>query len=91
MLWGFWELFMSRDNAHLVNAEGDLNEAGRRYLKLMQEWLSHGHGKLDEQGEFKFRGFHGTYSIEIITLTKKISQTFTVEKGDSPLVVNISL
>ncbi|CAL9778504.1 unnamed protein product [Musa acuminata subsp. burmannicoides] len=91
MLWGFWELFMSRDNAHLVNAEGDLNEAGRRYLKLMQEWLSHGHGKLDEQGEFKFRGFHGTYSIEIITLTKKISQTFTVEKGDSPQVVNISL
>ncbi|KAK1665823.1 hypothetical protein QYE76_053982 [Lolium multiflorum] len=33
MLWGFWELFMSRDDAHLVNAEGDINEAGRRLLQ----------------------------------------------------------
>ncbi|KAK6940322.1 Glycoside hydrolase family 10 domain [Dillenia turbinata] len=23
MLWGFWELFMSRDHTHLVHAEGD--------------------------------------------------------------------
>ncbi|XP_038975140.1 endo-1,4-beta-xylanase 1 [Phoenix dactylifera] len=91
MLWGFWELFMSRDNSHLVNAEGDVNEAGRRYLALKQEWLSNAHGRIDDQGEFKFRGFHGTYTVEIITPTKKFSQNFAVGKGDSPLVVNINL
>ncbi|KAK6940319.1 Glycoside hydrolase family 10 domain [Dillenia turbinata] len=91
MLWGFWELFMSRDHAHLVNAEGDLNEAGTRYLDLKQEWLSHAHGHIDEQGEFCFRGFHGTYTIEIATFTKKVSKTFVVENGDSPLIVSISL
>ncbi|KAG6492319.1 endo-1,4-beta-xylanase 1-like [Zingiber officinale] len=92
MLWGFWELFMSRDDAHLVNAEGDLNEAGRRLSSLLQhEWTSRAHGRVDGQGEFKFRGFHGTYSVEIRTLTKKVRQTFTVDKGDSPLVVEISL
>ncbi|KAF3447492.1 hypothetical protein FNV43_RR12678 [Rhamnella rubrinervis] len=32
MLWGFWELFMSRENSHLVNAEGDLNAAGKNTL-----------------------------------------------------------
>ncbi|KAL0911133.1 hypothetical protein M5K25_019249 [Dendrobium thyrsiflorum] len=91
MLWGFWELFMSRDNAHLVNAEGDLNEAGKRLLALKQEWLSHAHGKTDDQDEFTFRGFHGTYSVDVITSGKKISQTFSVDKGDVPFVVNISL
>lgn len=91
MLWGFWELFMSRDSAHLVNAEGDINEAGKKFLNLKQEWLSHAHGPVDEQGEFAFRGFHGTYTLEVATLYKKIVKTFVVDKGESPLVVTIDL
>ncbi|KAJ4770907.1 Glycosyl hydrolase family 10 protein / carbohydrate-binding domain-containing protein isoform 1 [Rhynchospora pubera] len=92
MLWGFWELFMSRDNGHLVNAEGDLNEAGKRFLEMKEDWLSHARGHLGDDGEFKFRGFHGSYTVEVVTVTKKrITQTFTVEKGVSPLVVNINL
>lgn len=91
MLWGFWELFMSRDNSHLVNAEGDINEAGARYLALKKEWLSHANGLIDDQGEFQFRGFHGTYNVQILTASKKFSKTFVVEKGDLPLVVSIDL
>ncbi|TKY74936.1 Endo-1,4-beta-xylanase A [Spatholobus suberectus] len=91
MLWGFWELFMSRENSHLVNAEGDLNEAGKRYLALKQEWLSHSHGYVDEQGQFSFRGFSGTYDVEVVTLAKRVSKTFVVDKGDSSLVVSIDL
>ncbi|XP_062158949.1 endo-1,4-beta-xylanase 1-like [Alnus glutinosa] len=91
MLWGFWELFMSRDNSHLVNAEGDINEAGARYLALKKEWLSHANGHIDDQGEFQFRGFHGTYNVQIFTASKRFSKTFVVEKGDSPLVVSIDL
>ena len=91
MLWGFWELFMSRDNAHLVNAEGEINETGRRYLALRKEWLSHGHGHVNEQGEFMFRGFHGSYVVEMGTGSKKISKTFVVDNGESPLVISIDL
>uniref|UniRef100_A0A6N2MY98 GH10 domain-containing protein n=1 Tax=Salix viminalis TaxID=40686 RepID=A0A6N2MY98_SALVM len=91
MLWGFWELFMSRDNAHLVDAEGELNEAGKRYLALKKEWLTRAHGHVDEQGQFAFRGFHGNYVLEIETVSKKIMKTFVVDKGDSPLVVSIDL
>ncbi|KAF9603527.1 hypothetical protein IFM89_037008 [Coptis chinensis] len=91
MLWGFWELFMSRDNSHLVDAEGSVNVAGKRYLELKREWLSHAHGHIDDQGEFCFRGFHGAYSVEVTTLANKISKTFVVDKGDSPLVLNIDL
>ncbi|KAI4316566.1 hypothetical protein L6164_024538 [Bauhinia variegata] len=92
MLWGFWELFMSRDNSHLVNAEGDINEAGKRYLAVREEWLTRSHGHVDEQGQYNFRGFHGTYNVEVVTLSKKkISKTFVVDEGDSPLVVSINL
>lgn len=93
MLWGFWELFMSRDNAHLVDAEGDINEAGKRFLHLKREWLTHTHGHIDEGGQFGFRGFHGTYTVEIDTFSKKVMKTFVVDQGgdDSPLVVSIDL
>ncbi|XP_050264892.1 endo-1,4-beta-xylanase 1 isoform X1 [Quercus robur] len=91
MLWGFWELFMSRNNSHLVNAEGDINEAGKRYLALRKEWLSHARGHIDDQGQFQFRGFHGTYTLEIINSSKKVSKTFVVDNGDLPLVVPIDL
>ncbi|XP_068657360.1 endo-1,4-beta-xylanase 1-like [Aristolochia californica] len=91
MLWGFWELFMSRDNAHLVDAEGSVNEAGKRYLALKQEWLSHAHGHVDDKGEFGFRGFHGTYEVEIMVHKKKFSQKFMVDKGEGPLTVEIKL
>ncbi|XP_057721324.1 endo-1,4-beta-xylanase 1-like [Arachis stenosperma] len=89
MLWGFWELFMSRDNSHLVNAEGEINEAGKRFLALKQEWLSHSHGIVDQQGQYNFRGFHGTYKVDIVIDTKKVSKTFVLDKGDFPMVVSI--
>ncbi|XP_021800522.1 uncharacterized protein LOC110744814 [Prunus avium] len=91
MLWGFWELFMSRQNSHLVNAEGDVNKAGKRYLELKKEWLSQAHGHIDEQGEFIFRGFQGTYSIEIVTASKKLVKTFVVGQGESPVEVPVAL
>ncbi|PHU20604.1 hypothetical protein BC332_11755 [Capsicum chinense] len=91
MLWGFWELFMSRTNAHLVNAEGDINEAGKRYLALKHEWLSHAHGHIDEQGQFSFSGFHGSYEVEVVAVSKKITKKFVVDKGDNALVISIDL
>lgn len=91
MLWGFWELFMSRENSHLVNAEGDINEAGKRYLQLKEEWLTRSHGHIDDQGQFSFRGFHGTYEVEIVSLGKTVKKTFVVDRGSSPLAVTLNL
>ncbi|KAJ1442754.1 Glycoside hydrolase family 10 domain [Sesbania bispinosa] len=74
-----------------VMLQGDINEAGKRFQALKREWLSHSRGHVDEQGQFNFRGFHGTYNVEVVTPTKKISKTFVLDKGDSPLVVSIDL
>lgn len=91
VLWGFWELFMSRNNAHLVDAEGTVNEAGKRYLALKQEWLSHARGHLDDKGQFGFRGYHGTYTVNIAGQGKKLARSFEVDKGEGPLVIDINL
>ncbi|XP_050238704.1 endo-1,4-beta-xylanase 1-like [Mercurialis annua] len=91
ILWGFWELYMSRKYAHLVNANGKINVAGKKFLALKKEWLSKANGNIDEQGEFRFRGFHGTYNVEIISSSKKLNQTFVVDQGELPLVVSIEL
>uniref|UniRef100_A0A1J3JJZ3 Endo-1,4-beta-xylanase A n=1 Tax=Noccaea caerulescens TaxID=107243 RepID=A0A1J3JJZ3_NOCCA len=93
MLWGFWELFMSRDNSHLVNAEGDVNEAGKRFLAVKKAWLSHANGHIDQNGAFAFRGYHGNYAVEVITSSsqKLLLKTFVVEKGDSAQVITVDL
>ncbi|KAK4477796.1 hypothetical protein RD792_017058 [Penstemon davidsonii] len=74
---------MSRDNAHLVNAEGDLNETGKRYLALKKEWLSRAHGLTNEECQFEFKGFHGSYQVEIVDpfSGKKGVKTFVVDQG----------
>ncbi|XP_075514652.1 endo-1,4-beta-xylanase 1 isoform X2 [Primulina tabacum] len=93
MFWGFWELFMSRNNAHLVNAEGDVNEAGKRYLALKKEWLTRAHGHVNEKGEFEFRGFHGSYEVELVSVCRKklAFKTFEVDQGLDPVVVSVNL
>ncbi|CAN0878274.1 Endo-1,4-beta-xylanase 1 [Linum grandiflorum] len=93
VLWGFWELFMCRENSHLVDAEGELNEAGRRFLALKEEWRSDADGYIGDHGdaEFGFRGFHGTYTVEIVGRGRTITKTFVVEKGDTPLVLSIDV
>lgn len=91
MLWGFWELSMSRDNANLVEGEGEINEAGKRFLKVKQEWLSHAYGIINDELEFTFKGYHGTYAVEVCTPAGIVLKTFVVEKGDTPLVISIDL
>ncbi|KAI7745462.1 hypothetical protein M8C21_010478 [Ambrosia artemisiifolia] len=86
MLWGFWESFMSRENGHLVDAEGEVNEAGKRFIELKKEWLSDADGYIDERNEFSFRGFEGTYQVEI---QNHIVKTFVVHKKQQQQVVAV--
>lgn len=91
MLWGFWEMFMCDDHCHLVSAEGDINEAGKRFLELKREWMTNTNGEINDNGEFTFRGFHGTYNVEVKTPTKVYSKTLVVEKGGPCQLVEIEL
>lgn len=91
MFWGNEEGKKKWNNAHWWNAKGDLNEAGRRLLALKEEWMSNEKGKINNQGQFKFRGFQGDYKVDVQIGSNRISKVFEVPKGESPLVVPINL
>uniref|UniRef100_A0ACD5VM75 Uncharacterized protein n=1 Tax=Avena sativa TaxID=4498 RepID=A0ACD5VM75_AVESA len=92
MLWGFMQGHMWRDHGQLLNANGTLSEAGRRFVGLRTEWTSHARGKVDADGNFKFRGFHGKYVVELAAgAGGKVRRAFDVHKGDAPLVLDMNL
>ncbi|CDY53833.1 BnaA09g57250D [Brassica napus] len=89
MLWGFWELFMSREDAHLVDADGEVNEAGRRFLEIKREWLTFVEGVVEDgEGGFEFRGYHGSYVVEVVTCEG--SSSTTKNKGSVKMIKTIS-
>ncbi|KAG9440028.1 hypothetical protein H6P81_020193 [Aristolochia fimbriata] len=90
-LWGFCELLMSRENAHLLEADGNVTEAGKRYLALREEWLTQAHGQINDKREFEFRGFYGSYDVEVGTPAKTFTQKFVVDEGEGQLYVYINL
>uniref|UniRef100_A0ACD5TPJ4 Uncharacterized protein n=1 Tax=Avena sativa TaxID=4498 RepID=A0ACD5TPJ4_AVESA len=93
VLWGFLQGTMWRQNAWLVNADGTVNEAGQMFVNLQKEWKTDARGSVDDDGNFKFRGFHGTYVVEVTTATgEQMLKTFTVDKGDNnaPLLLDLA-
>jgi GH35 family endo-1,4-beta-xylanase len=92
MLWGFMQGYMWRSHGQLVNANGEYTEAGNRLLGLRHEWTSHARGKVDSNGHFKFRGFHGAYQVMLTTGSGKVKhQLFHVNKGHTTLVLDMNL
>ncbi|XP_044971940.1 endo-1,4-beta-xylanase 1-like [Hordeum vulgare subsp. vulgare] len=91
VLWGFMQGHMWRQDACLVNADGTINDAGQRFINLRQEWTSHARGKIDSDGNFKFRGYHGSYVVQLATATGKMHKAFSVDKGDTPLVLDMDV
>ncbi|KAG9440030.1 hypothetical protein H6P81_020195 [Aristolochia fimbriata] len=85
MLWGFWELFM-RENGQLVDAEGNINEAGKRYLALKQEWLSHAHGHVDDKAydEHVLRGKSGGGNACEMDFESFLDFVLALENKDTP-------
>lgn len=78
LMWGFWEDSHWRDDAHIVNSDWTLNEAGRRYEALINEWTTNDVNTTDSSGNVNFRGFHGTYDITL-TIPGVTSQIKTIE------------
>jgi len=55
-MWGFWERVHWRGrDASIVNDNWTLNEAGRRFESLMNEWTTRAYGSTDGSGSFGFR------------------------------------
>ncbi len=72
LMWGFWEGSRWYPNWFIVNNDWTLNEAGRRYEALMDEWTTKNDSSItDNNGNADFRGFYGKYSITLTSAKAK--------------------
>jgi GH35 family endo-1,4-beta-xylanase len=65
-MWGFWAGSHWRgEDAAIVDLDWTVNAAGRRYEALLEEWTTHASGTTGDDGAFSYRGFHGTYVVDV--------------------------
>jgi len=93
MMWVFWAGASWRGpNAGLAHRDWTLNEAGKRYEALMEEWSTKISGTTDGEGFLSFRGFHGDYEATATnTDGDKTNASFSIIKGREPQEVTIRL
>lgn len=93
LMWGFWAGSHWRgEDAAIVELDWTLNAAGERYESLIEEWTTHAEGLTGEQGLFAFRGFHGTYGVDVQSgSSHPIVITIEVPPGEGPIVYMIPL
>ncbi len=93
IMWVFWAGDSWRGpNAGLAHRDWTLNEAGKRYEALMEEWSTQTSGKTDAEGLLSFRGFHGDYAATVTrTDGAETRATFSIEKGQEPQEIRIQL
>ena len=93
IMWVFWAGASWRGpNAGLAHRDWTLNEAGRRYEALMEEWSTEISGKTDADGLLSFRGFHGDYAATVTgTDGAEANASFSVERGQEPQEVTVPL
>jgi hypothetical protein len=68
VLWGFWanRIWLGPESA-IVNADWSLNAAGERLSKLLlEEWRTTATVSTNEHGVVAFRGFYGSYELELV-------------------------
>ncbi|MCM2988171.1 endo-1,4-beta-xylanase [Bacillus safensis] len=94
LMWGFWAGAHWRgEHAAIVNYDWSLNEAGRRYEKLLNEWTTQRVEKTDANGNVKCPAFHGTYEIRIGKESKMLKrQTIELDSNEqTPLQLDVIL
>jgi GH35 family endo-1,4-beta-xylanase len=93
IMWVFWAGASWRGpNAGLAHRDWTLNEAGKRYEALMDEWSTEISDRTGTDGVLSFKGFHGDYEAKVLGADgNKTDATFSVEKGKEPQEVKIQL
>jgi hypothetical protein len=75
LLWVWWQGNLWRDDlsSHLANTDFSTNATGRRWKKLKDTlWSTNASGSTAANGDYTFKGFFGTYEINIGQNTYKV-------------------
>ncbi len=65
IMWGYDENAVWRGSGIVNTSTWVLNQAGERYVDLLEEWTTSDSNMTDSSGNATFRGFHGTYEITL--------------------------
>ena len=86
LMWGFWDGAHWHGNAPMYEQDWTLKPAGQTFIDLVfNEWWTEGSGQTDANGEYKIRGFKGTYEVTIDCGTEVLVDTIEL-KNDLLLV-----
>ena len=81
-MWGFWAGSHWRGSeAAIVNQDWTVNEAGKRYESLLQEWTTNTSGTTNSSGIYNFRGFHGNYEVVLTSGGTSVTKTLELHSG----------
>ncbi|TVT96894.1 hypothetical protein EJB05_57881, partial [Eragrostis curvula] len=84
IFWGIMQGHMWRRDGRAPQRRRHPQPGDRGLFDLRSEWMSNARGRMDAEGQFKFRGFHGTYVVELTTPAgTKMLKAFTIDKGDA--------
>ncbi|MCB9266612.1 MAG: endo-1,4-beta-xylanase [Lewinellaceae bacterium] len=86
LMWGFWDGAHWYDNAPMFYQDWSLKPAGQAFIDLVfNEWWTQESGLTDAGGEFRLRGFKGTYKVTIDNGESVV--TDTIELHNDLLVI----
>jgi endo-1,4-beta-xylanase len=75
-MWGFWDSNHWKKNAVMYHTDWSIKPGGQAYRDLvLGKWRTQEQGTTDASGQFKLRGFKGSYDVEV----KRGSDTRTVK------------
>lgn len=90
MMWGFWDGAHWKDDAPLFYKDWTLKPAGKVWLDLVhKEWWTDEQGQVDNDGDYRTRGFLGDYRITVNAGT--LSRTFDVFLDSTGVNANLEL
>lgn len=92
MMWIFWAGNSWRGpSAALFNQDWTINEEGKRFESLMNEWATQESGRADGRGALTRRAFYGDYRITAAMDGKQVTKDFTLEEGPGKATCTIDL
>lgn len=93
MMWVFWAGASWRGpNCGLAKRDWTLNEAGKRFEALMDEWSTIASGDTDSSGAFAFQGYHGDYAVALKDSNRSVSpSTFILSPGQGPQTITLKV
>lgn len=87
LMWGFWDGAHWHGNAPMFYQDWTLKPAGEAFIDLVyNQWWTEESGLANANGEFRLRGFKGTYKITIDNGNEVLTDTF--ELRNDMLVVS---